>query len=157
MGEEIYGKTCLCELFSGSLCINRENELYTLKKSRRFYENHQLSSPRRVWRYRYSGYQRYPSIPECFRFCGVKSIDHLYGSNSPVIILSHSSNPRNTAAIRNGSGLFLSFSPFSRNMSPCPPSTPCPLRNYGLTQTKTVPAHVLPVFCKNSDRSNRHL
>ena len=48
MGEEIYGKTCLCELFSGSLCINRENELYTLKKSRRFYENHQLSSPRRV-------------------------------------------------------------------------------------------------------------
>lgn len=51
MGEEIYGKTCLCELFSGSLCINRENELYTLKKSRRFYENHQLSSPRRVWRY----------------------------------------------------------------------------------------------------------
>lgn len=32
MGEEIYGKTCLCELFSGSLCINRENELYTLKK-----------------------------------------------------------------------------------------------------------------------------
>lgn len=33
MGEEIYGKTCLCELFSGSLCINRENELYTLKKA----------------------------------------------------------------------------------------------------------------------------
>ena len=93
MGEEIYGKTCLCELFSGSLCINRENELYTLKKSRRFYENHQLSSPRRVWRYRYSGYQRYPSIPEYFRFCGVKSIDHLYGRNPW--------NQRDWAALRN--------------------------------------------------------
>ena len=52
-----------------------------------------LSSPRRVWRYRYSGYQRYPSIPECFRFCGVKSIDHLYGRNPW--------NQRDWAALRN--------------------------------------------------------